>query len=123
MVEEAMRAAWILKQEYGIETRVINIHTIKPLDIQCIVRAADETGVILTVEEQQTGGFGNMIAGSIVRGRTFSKPFALDMKGVDDMFGASGSPWDLMKKFGLSAEHIAVKAMKLLREYKSVIKK
>ncbi|HUW92010.1 MAG TPA: transketolase [Bacteroidales bacterium] len=123
MVAEAMRAAWILKQESGIEARIINVHTVKPLDVQCLVRAADETGVILTVEEQQTGGFGNIIAGSIVRGRAFSKPFALDMMGVDDMFGASGSPWDLMKKFGLSAEHIADKAMKLLSEYKSLINK
>ena len=122
MVAEAMRAAWILKQEYGIETRIINIHTVKPLDVQSLVRASDETGAILTVEEQQTGGFGNIIAGAVTRGRAIGKPLAFEMMGIDDMFGASGSPWDLMKKFGLSAEHIVKKAVRLLEEYKSQIK-
>jgi transketolase len=122
MVAEAMRAAWILRQEYGVETRVINIHTVKPLDVRCIIRAADETGVILTVEEQQTGGFGNIIAGTVSRGRVIGKPLALDMLGINDMFGASGSPWDLMKKFGLSAEYIAVKAKDLLDKYRLNIK-
>lgn len=121
MVAEAMRAAWILKQEFGIETRVINVHTVKPLDIQCIIRAADETGVILTVEEQQTGGFGNIIAGTVSRGRVIGKSLAFDMMGINDMFGASGSPWDLMKKFGLSAEYIAVKAKDLIDKYRSQI--
>jgi len=119
MVAEAMRAAWILKQEFGIETRVVNIHTIKPLDVQCIVRAADETGVILTVEEQQTGGFGNIIAGAVSRGRVIRKPLAFDMMGINDMFGTSGSPWDLMKKFGLSAEYITGKSKDLLDKYRS----
>jgi len=119
MVAEAMRAAWILKQEYGIETRVINIHTIKPLDIQCIIRAADETGVILTVEEQQTGGFGNIIAGAVSRGRVIGKPLAFDMMGINDMFGTSGSPWDLLRKFELSAEYITIKARDLLGKYRS----
>ncbi|MCU0377259.1 MAG: hypothetical protein MUC78_03280, partial [Bacteroidales bacterium] len=118
MVAEAMRAAWILKQEYGIETRIIYIHTIKPLDVQCIVKAADETGVILTVEEQQTGGFGNIISGAVTRGRVIGKPLAFDMMGINDMFGASGSPWDLMKKFGLSAEHITIRARDLLDKYR-----
>ncbi|MDZ7633473.1 MAG: transketolase C-terminal domain-containing protein [Bacteroidales bacterium] len=121
MVAEAMRAAWILKQEFGVEARVINIHTIKPLDIQCIVRAADETGVILTVEEQQTGGFGNIIAGAVSRGRVIGKPLALDMMGINDTFGTSGPPWDLLKKFGLSAEYIAVKAKDLIDKYRSQI--
>ncbi|MBE0679178.1 MAG: transketolase [Bacteroidales bacterium] len=122
MVAEAMRAAWILKQEYAIETRVINIHTIKPLDIQCLIRAADETGVILTVEEQQTGGFGNIIAGAVSRGRLFGKPLAFDMMGINDMFGTSGSPWDLLRKFGLSAEYITIMARDLLDKYRSQIK-
>jgi transketolase len=122
MVAEAMRAAWILKQEYGIETRVINIHTIKPLDKQCIIRAADETGVILTVEEQQTGGFGNIISGAVTRGRVIGKPLAFDMMGINDMFGASGAPWDLMKKFGLSAEFIAIRAKDLVNKYRVQIK-
>ncbi|MCU0460135.1 MAG: transketolase [Bacteroidales bacterium] len=121
MVAESMRAAWILNQEFGIEARVINIHTIKPLDIQCIIKAADETGVILTVEEQQTGGFGNIIAGAVSRGRVIGKPLAFDMMGINDMFGASGSPWDLIKKFRLSAEYITLRARDLLDKYRSQI--
>jgi transketolase len=113
MVAEAMRAAWILKKEYNIETRIINIHTIKPIDKESIVRAAAETGRILTVEEQQVGGFGNIVAGVIALGKSFSKPFIMDMIGINDHFGESGAPWELMKAFGLSAEQITVRAKKL----------
>ncbi|HUX59518.1 MAG TPA: transketolase [Bacteroidales bacterium] len=113
MVAEAMRAAWILKQEYNIETRIINIHTVKPIDKESLVKAADEIGKILTVEEQQTGGFGNIIAGVIAQGKKFSKPLAMDMIGINDHFGESGAPWDLMKAFGLSAEQISERAKKL----------
>jgi transketolase len=115
MVAEAMRAAWILKEEFGIETRIINMHTVKPLDRDCLVRAAEETGRILTVEEQQVGGFGNIIAGGIAAGG-HSITFAMEMMGVNDTFGESGRPWDLMKAFGLSAEHIAERCKKLIRE-------
>jgi transketolase len=113
MVAEAMRAAWILKQEYNIETRVINIHTLKPIDKNCLLRAAEEIGKVLTVEEQQVGGFGNIVAGVIAQGKRFSKSFTMDMIGINDRFGESGAPWDLMKVFGLSAEQITVRAKKL----------
>jgi transketolase len=113
MVAEAMRAAWILKKEYNIETRIVNMHTVKPIDKECIIRAASETGRILTVEEQQVGGFGNIVAGVIAQGKSFSKPFIMDMIGINDHFGESGAPWDLMKAFGLSAEQITVRAKKL----------
>jgi transketolase len=113
MVAEAMRAAWILKQEYGIETRLLNIHTVKPIDREAIVKAAEETGRVLTVEEQQTGGFGNIIAGVIAQGKKFLSPLRMDMIGIDDHFGESGDPWDLMKAFGLTAEQIAFRAGKL----------
>lgn len=114
MVAEAMRAAWILKQEYDVETRIINIHTVKPIDKACLAKAVDEIGKILTIEEQQVGGFGNIVAGVIAQGKKYSKPFSMDMIGIDDHFGESGAPWDLMKAFGLSAEQIAVRAKKLL---------
>ena len=55
MVPEAMRAAWILKQEFGYETRVLNMHTLKPIDTDAIIRAARETGVMVTAEEHQIG--------------------------------------------------------------------
>jgi transketolase len=113
MVAEAMRAAWILKQEYNIETRIINIHTIKPIDKDALLGAVEEIGKILTIEEQQVGGFGNIVAGVISQGKRFSRPFVMDMVGINDHFGESGAPWDLMKAFGLTAEQIAVRAKKL----------
>jgi len=65
MVAEAMRAAYILKEEYNIKTRILNIHTVKPIDRKAIAKAAEETNIILTVEEHQVGGFGNIVAGVI----------------------------------------------------------
>jgi transketolase len=64
MVPEAMRAAWILKREFGYETRVINMHSLKPIDDRAIVRAAHETGVIVTAEEHQVGALGQRELGS-----------------------------------------------------------
>jgi transketolase len=113
MVAEALRAAWILKQEYNIETRILNIHTVKPMDKEAIVRASEEIGKILTVEEQQVGGFGNIVAGLICQGKKLTGSVIMDMIGINDHFGESGSPWDLMKAFGLSAEHIAFRAKKM----------
>jgi len=114
MVPEAMRAAYILKEEQGLETRVINPHTFKPMDGTTILKAAEEIGRIVTVEEHQTGGFGNVVAGVIARGKKFASPVAMDMIGVDDRFGESGEPWELTKAFGLSAESIAERCRKLL---------
>lgn len=112
---EAVRAAYILKQEHEIETRVLHLHTVKPLDIDAIIRAANETGVILTAEEHQVGGLGNRVASVIAQacGGTTSMP-RFDMVGVEDRFGKSGPPWELLKEFGLTAEHIAAKAKSLL---------
>jgi transketolase len=110
MVPEAMRAAWILKREYDLETRILNVHTVKPLDEEAVARAADEIGVVLTAEEHQVGGFGNIIASAVARRKGFDRPLAMDMIGVADVFGESGQPWELMKAFGLTAEHIAQRA-------------
>jgi transketolase len=115
MVPEAMRAAWILKEEYGIETRIVNVHTVKPLDIATIVRAAEETQVVITAEEHQVGGFGNIIAGAILQYRpNFRRPLQFAMVGVADRFGVSGNPWELVQHFGLTAEHIARRALDVL---------
>jgi transketolase len=114
MVPEAMRAAWILKEEYGLETRIVNVHTVKPLDEAALVRAAAETGVVLTAEEHQAGGFGNIVAGGILRRREdFRRALLLDMVGVADRFGVSGKPWELVQAFGLTGEHLAERALKL----------
>jgi len=112
---EALRAAYILKSEYDIETRVLHLHTVKPLDNKAIVRAAKETGAVLTAEEHQVGGLGNRVAGVIASERSLCrKALPFDMIGVGDRFGESGKPWQLMKHFGLTAEHIAQKAKDLL---------
>ena len=115
MVPEAMRAAWLLKEEYGIETRIVNVHTVKPLDIATIVRTAEETRALITVEEHQVGGFGNIIAGAILKHRAnFRRALQLDMVGIADRFGISGNPWELSQYFGLTAENIAKRALDLL---------
>jgi len=113
MVAEAMRAAYILKKEYNIKTRIVNIHTVKPIDRQAITKAAEETNIILTVEEHQVGGFGNIIAGVIAQNKKYSTPLLMDMIGIEDRFGESGAPWELTKIFGLSAEDIAKRAKEL----------
>ena len=118
MVSEAMRAAWILKNEFDLETRVVNIHTLKPVDEEAIIKAAKECKVILTIEEHQKGGFGNIVAGVIARNKTKEDNFILDMMGVEDRFGESGESWDLMKEFGLTAEFIAERAKKLVEKGK-----
>jgi transketolase len=114
MVPEAMRAAWLLKEECGIETRIVNVHTVKPLDVAAVVRAADDAGLVVTAEEHQVGGFGNIVAGAILENRKdFQLPLLLDRVGIPDCFGVSGKPWELMQWFGLCAEHIAERVLKL----------
>lgn len=114
MVPEAMRAAWILKCEHNIETRVINMHTVKPLDRAAILAAAEEVGTIITAEEHQVGGFGNIIAGVAAMRTHHDKPLRIAQIGVADTFGESGQPWELMKLFKLTAEDIAAKAKEML---------
>ncbi len=114
MVPEAMRAAYILKEDLGIETRIVNMHTLKPLDKKTIIQAALDTGIVVTAEEHQVGGFGNWIANVCSQAKElYGKPFILGMIGVKDRFGESGFPWELVKEFEVSAEHIAQKAKEL----------
>jgi len=113
MVAEAMRAAYILKEEYNIKTRILNIHTVKPIDKKAILKAAEETNIIITCEEHQVGGFGNIVAGVITQNKKYSTSLLMDMIGVEDRFGESGAPWELTKIFGLAAENIAKRAKEL----------
>jgi transketolase len=72
------------------------------------VRAALETGVVITLEEHQTGGFGHRVLGVLAAHRCTD--VVADLIGVNDRFGESGGPWELLFKFGLSAEHVAARA-------------
>jgi transketolase len=113
-VPEAMRAAWILKADFGIETRVINMHTLKPLDKATIIRAAAETGIIVTAEEHQVGGLGNLVSAAVAQARElYGRRLIMGMIGVKDRFGESGYPWELMWEFEVSGEHIAQMAKSL----------
>ena len=115
MVPEAMRAAWILKKEFGYETRVVNIHTMKPIDERTIIRAAQETGVIVTAEEHQIGALAWRVSGILTESpELYGVPVITGAIGVKDRFGDSGAPWELIKEFEVSAEHIAQKAVELL---------
>jgi len=115
MVPEAMRAAWILKSDYGYETRVINLHTLKPIDEMAILRAAQETGVIVTAEEHQIGALAWRVSGVITESPLlYGMPVITGAIVVKDRFGDSGAPWELIKEFEVSAEHIAKKAAELM---------
>ena len=115
MVPESMRAAWILRREFGYETRILNLHTLKPIDEAAIIWAAKQTGIILTAEEHQIGALAwrvsNVITGSHV---LYGQPVITGAIGVKDRFGDSGAPWELIKEFEVSAEHIAHKALELV---------
>ncbi len=106
MVGEAKKAADILAEK-GISARVINMHTIKPIDKDIICKAAKETGVIVTAEEHSViGGLGSAVADVV----TECCPVPVVKVGVNDVFGHSGPAVDLLKEFGLCAENIAEKA-------------
>ena len=122
MVAEAMRAAYILKEEYNLESRILNIHTIKPIDKKAIIKAAEDTNLIITIEEHQVGGFGNIIAGVITQNKHYTSPLLMEMIGVEDRFGESGEPWELTKVFGLTAEHIAKRAKGLYERKNSKVR-
>lgn len=116
MVPEAMRAAWMLKKDFGYETRIINIHTMKPIDTEAVIRAAKETGVVVTAEEHQIGALGWRVAGALMESpKLYGTPVITGYIGVKDRFGDSGAPWELVKEFEVSAEHIAQKAAELMK--------
>ncbi|MBS9523283.1 transketolase family protein [Litoribacter alkaliphilus] len=110
LVWEAVVAEAMLAEE-GISAEVINIHTIKPLDEEAILESVAKTGCCVSAEEHQlNGGLGDSIAQTLVR----NNPVPMEFVGVDDSFGESGTPMDLMKKYGLKAENIVEKAKKAL---------
>ncbi|SKB45397.1 transketolase [Lachnospiraceae bacterium] len=110
MVQRALNAQKILEKE-GISARVIDMHTIKPIDRDIILKAAKETGAIVTAEEHNViGGLGSAVSEVIAS----EYPVPVERIGVNDVFGHSGHPDELLEKFGLTAENIAEKAKKII---------
>ena len=106
MVSVAMDAAKLL-EEKGINARIINIHTIKPLDKDIILKAAAETGAIVTAEEHNViGGLGSAVAEAVCE----SNPVPVVRLGVNDSYGHSGKVPPLLQMYGLTAENLAAKA-------------
>ena len=111
MVYQAMLAAKKLAEE-NIFAKVINCHTIKPLDKKTILRAAEETGAIVTVEEHQvTGGLGSAVSELISQ----NYPVPIKIIGIEDHYGESGEPDELLEKFGLTSKDIIKGCMEVLR--------
>ena len=109
MVAEAIEAGKALAEQ-GIDARVINIHTIKPIDREIIIKAARETGKIVTVEEHSViGGLGSAVGDVVLE----EYPVPVVKIGIQDVFGHSGAAKDLLVEFGLTAENIVhtVKAL------------
>ncbi len=111
MVWQAIEAGKILEAK-GISVGVINIHTIKPLDTEAVVNALKRTQCAVTCEEHNVlGGLGDSIAQVAAK----HIPVPIEMIGVNDSFGESGKPMELLKKYGLDPESIVVAAEKVLR--------
>lgn len=109
LVWEALQAAEELEKE-GISAEVINVHTIKPLDEETILKSVGKTGCIVTAEEHNyLGGLGESISGVLA----LNKPTPQEFVAVNDVFGESGTPEALMEKYGLNAKSIIQKAKKV----------
>ncbi len=110
MVSTCLEARELLAKE-GISARVVNIHTIKPIDADIIVKAAEETGALVTAEEHTIyGGLGSAVAEVLVE----NCPVPMARVGVEDTFGRSGTVPALMEYYGLTAENIAKKAKEVI---------
>ena len=111
MVSEALEAAKILKID-GVDARVVNMHTIKPIDEKTIIESARKTGAIVTAEEHQIhGGLGSAVAEVLSQ----NVPVPLEMVAVCDTFGESGDPEGLLKKYHLKDVDIAQAARKAIK--------
>jgi transketolase len=114
LVWKALEACEILAEK-GIQAEVINIHTIKPLDKEAVLISVKKTGCCVTAEEHQVnGGLGDAIAHVL----SSSNPSPVEFVGVNDVFGESGTPDQLMKKYGLEAENIVSAAETAIRRKK-----
>ena len=111
MVAPALEAAEALAAE-GVSAEVINMHTIKPLDSELVVKSAGKTGHVVTVEEHSViGGLGEAVCATLAE----SCPVPVRRVGIQDVFGESGPAVDLLDKYGLNAEGIAAAAREVLK--------
>ncbi|WP_194850740.1 transketolase family protein [Nonlabens antarcticus] len=114
LVWEALEAAKALNEK-GISAEVINIHTIKPLDEEAIIKSVKKTGCIVTAEEHNyMGGLGE----SVARTLSLSVPTPQEFVATQDTFGESGTPEELLEKYGLNAASIVEKAMAVIKRKK-----
>jgi len=110
MVAEALDAAEFL-QSKGVSAEVINMHTIKPLDQETILKSAQKTGCVVTAEEhQKAGGMGSAVMEVLAQ----NYPVPVEMVGIDDTFGESGNPSELMEKYGITSKEIIEQALKVI---------
>ena len=110
MVAEALEAAKMLEAE-GIDAAVINVHTIKPIDAECVTKYAQQCGNVVTVEEHSViGGLGDAVA-DVLMGKVCCK---FKKIGVNDQFGQSGKAMDVLREYGLTADQIAAKLKETL---------
>ena len=110
MVFEAQNAADALAKE-GISVRVYDLHTVKPLDEETVLKAAEETGCVVTAEEHQVnGGMGSAVAECLAK----HCPVPMEFVGMQDSFGESGDPQELMDKYGLNQKTVEEKIRKVL---------
>ena len=111
MVNEAILAADMLKEE-NINVRVINMSTIKPIDTELIIKAAKETKAIVTAEEHSIiGGLGSAVSEVVSE----NCPTIVKKVGINDCFGESGTPSELLEKYGLTAKHIVEKVKEAMQ--------
>lgn len=111
LVWKAIEAGHILAEK-GIDAEIINIHTIKPLDEEAVLKSVAKTRCVVTAEEHQmNGGLGDSIAQLLAR----TTPLPLEMVAVKDTFGESGTPEDLMKKYGLDTPDVVTAVMRVLQ--------
>jgi transketolase len=114
MVTAALDAATELSQE-GINCRVLNMPTFKPIDEAAIIKAARETGAIVTAEEhQESGGLGSVVARVVAK----NLPVPMELVAVKDVFGQSGKPAELLARYGLTSKDIVKAARKVLKRKK-----
>jgi transketolase len=110
MVWEAIQAGELLEAE-GINAEIINIHTIKPLDEEAILKSVEKTGCVVTAEEHnRIGGLGDSVAQVLVKHKLAPQEYVA----VNDSFGESGTPAQLLEKYGLTAKHIVEAAKRAI---------